>query len=233
MRRRYWSSVSWLQYRQRTRYIKDLHGNRKRFTGGFWTLTVPGDQKVEHKEFKRRVLDPFWVWCRNVAGVRDFVWTAELQKRGAIHFHAIVNQYVDRAKVERQWVHLCVKSGAVDLSPRYANNATRLERIRHSRGVRSYAGEYIGKAFDVDEDIGHRWGGSHTVTGMEPLRMNELEHGDLVHEVYRQCRAIAGRRWCSLEGVEVLDIDPATLLADEGSYANAWLYRSACVDPPS
>ncbi|MCA9404340.1 MAG: hypothetical protein KC897_11200, partial [Candidatus Omnitrophica bacterium] len=67
--------------------VRAPSGRMVKFRQGFVTLTVPGTSTADHKAFKRAVLDPFLTYCRNRLALRDYVWTAELQKRGEIHFH--------------------------------------------------------------------------------------------------------------------------------------------------
>lgn len=232
IRNRFRSAAAWLRYRTRTSYPQLPTGRRVRFHAGFWTLTLPGDQLVDHKTFKRQVLDPWWTWLRNVHGIRHYLWSVELQKRGALHVHAVVLHWVPVADLERHWLHLCTTSGAVRLSPRYVTGAVKVIRAKHQGATEDYLWKYLGKELGADGDLGHRWGGSHSVTRPQPVRLSEVDDGDLVWQVWCEARRTGRHYWSGPDGVELFRLDPARFLRDEGLRLSALFAAAALAADP-
>lgn len=172
---RYWQAVGWLWIRSRSSRV-DLGGGRYlHHRQGLLTLTLPGVATADHKAVKALVLDPFFTYCRNVLGLRDYVWVAELQpKSRQIHFHVIVNQFLPKAKIRRAWNDACDRSGVITM----ANNSrpsTEIEECESYDGSRMYAYKYMAKGLESGEIVGRIWSGSHTVTGIKTPSTNEVD----------------------------------------------------------
>lgn len=172
---RYWQAVGWLWIRSRREVIDLGNGRKLRHRQGFLTLTLPGVATGDHMAIKAKILDPFWTYCRNVLGLRDYVWTAELQERGEIHFHAIVNQFLPKDKVRAAWLRMCDASGIIQRSGGGSRPATEIEECRDWNGSRIYAGKYLAKALRSGDIVGRVWSGSHSVTGIPSISTNEAE----------------------------------------------------------
>ena len=68
----------------------------------FVTLTF-GKRVPTHKEAKR-LLDIFLKRMRRYFGFNiEYVWVAELQKRGAIHFHILLSEYLPKQWLNNAW----------------------------------------------------------------------------------------------------------------------------------
>lgn len=77
------------------------------FRLGFLTLTVPGkvvDPNGIHPYFKR-----FLDWLRYRKSL--YVWKAEYQERGQIHYHLIINQYIHFHDLRYYWNKLMREAG--------------------------------------------------------------------------------------------------------------------------
>lgn len=67
------------------------------------TLTLPSKQNESDIEIKRRYLN---VWLQNLERVHkgiNWLWVAEAQKNGNIHFHVVVDRYVQFEWARRTW----------------------------------------------------------------------------------------------------------------------------------
>ena len=172
---RYWQAVGWLWMRSKPEVVDLGKGRKLRHRQGFLTLTLPGVASEDHKAIKAKVLDPFFTYCRNVLGLRDYVWTAELQERGEIHFHAIVNQFLPKDKIRSAWLSACDRSGIISSSGGGSRPATEIEECKDWNGSRIYAGKYLSKALRSGEIVGRVWSGSHSVTGIGSVSTNEVD----------------------------------------------------------
>lgn len=69
----------------------------------FATLTLPSDQKHGDNEIKRKVLMPFIQRLDRELGVQEWFWKAEPQKNGNIHFHLLLDRYIDKDLLQNYW----------------------------------------------------------------------------------------------------------------------------------
>lgn len=67
------------------------------------TLTLPSAQVEEDKEFKRKYLNNFIIQLKSKFDIDNYLWVAEKQKNGNIHFHLIVDRWCDKIKIAELW----------------------------------------------------------------------------------------------------------------------------------
>lgn len=117
-------------------------------------------------------LNRYLTWLRSI-GVEKYVWVAEMQSRGALHFHVIIpdGNYrrnlwawgvvdVDGRKHSRPAA--CLAWGrAAHLPRKHWCSCGRIERVRSGQGGRAYIRKYLSKGSDIQWQ-GRRWG-SHRV----------------------------------------------------------------------
>ncbi len=195
---RYWQGVGWLWIRSRNVKIKYGEGKSMKFRQGFLTLTLPGVATADHKAIKNKVLDPFFTYCRNRMGLKDYVWTAELQERGEIHFHAIVNTFMDKQRVRDAWIRACENSGIVDMTTKGNRPATEIEKCKSYNGSKAYAAKYLGKALKSGTISGRLWSGSRSVTGPRAISTNEIEADYDLHKAISELNNNS-HKWESLD----------------------------------
>lgn len=191
---RYWTAIGYLWLRTRKRQVQLADGRLINFRQGFLTLTLPGVATADHKAIKRKVLDPFFTYARNVLGLQDYVWTAELQKRGEIHFHVLLNQFLDKGRIRKAWNDACARSGIVDMSQGSDKPSTEIEAVKSYNGSKAYAAKYIGKALRSGAIVGRLWSGSHSVTGFGSITTNEVEDTPTMEAITAELKA-NGHQW--------------------------------------
>ena len=69
----------------------------------FVTLTLPAYQNHTDQEIKRKALKPFVQQLQRKHFVRNYLWVAETQKNGNIHFHLVVDRQIDHRKLRNLW----------------------------------------------------------------------------------------------------------------------------------
>lgn len=89
----------------------------------FVTLTLPSKQSHSDKYIKANYLNQFLVELRKHYSCTNFVWKAELQKNDNIHFHLILDKYVDYQALRRRWNRILDKGGYVKA---YSNKMNKL-----------------------------------------------------------------------------------------------------------
>lgn len=112
----------------------------------FVTLTY-GKHVPKHKEAKK-MLDIFFKRMRRYFGFNvEYVWVAELQKRGAIHFHILLAEYLPKEFINKAWNSI-VNKWMVE-----AHGETQL-LLPNVKGV-FLAGSYITKYISKEENKIH------------------------------------------------------------------------------
>ena len=66
------------------------------------TLTVPS-QRVDDAKFKREILNRIILVFKRKFDVKVYIWKAEAQARGAIHFHFVVDRFCHHYAVRYYW----------------------------------------------------------------------------------------------------------------------------------
>lgn len=80
----------------------------------FITLTLPSKQIHSDNEIKAKCLNQFMIEMAKYHKVTQYVWRAEYQKNGNIHFHLLVNKFVLWNDVRNRWNRIINKLGYVD-----------------------------------------------------------------------------------------------------------------------
>lgn len=95
----------------------------------FVTLTLPSDQIHSDNEIKVTCMNSFLIELTRFYQVKNYIWRAEKQKNGNIHFHIILDKFILYNELRKRWNRIINKLGYVD---RYA--ATQKEW--HKNGFR-------------------------------------------------------------------------------------------------
>jgi hypothetical protein len=69
----------------------------------FITLTLPSIQSHDDQFVKRYILQPFLANLVRLYNVGEYLWKAELQNNGNIHFHVLIDQYIHWAELRTRW----------------------------------------------------------------------------------------------------------------------------------
>jgi hypothetical protein len=80
----------------------------------FVTLTLPAKQIHSDKEITNKCWNQFIIELRKYHNVKRFVWRAEKQENGNIHYHILINQFVEWQELRKRWNRIVNKLGYVD-----------------------------------------------------------------------------------------------------------------------
>lgn len=89
----------------------------------FITLTLASEQQHEDRVIKFELLNQFLTELRTKFSMHHYIWKAEKQKNGNIHFHIIVDVYIKYSQIREIWNRIQNKLGYVD---RFKNNIVAL-----------------------------------------------------------------------------------------------------------
>jgi hypothetical protein len=109
------TALEWLLHFSPSRmvYYHDLKVMRP-FKLSFLTLTLPSKQVHSDNYIKAECLNQFNIELRKKFKTTLFMWKAEAQKNGNIHFHYTINKYIYWRDIQQIWNRIINKLGYVD-----------------------------------------------------------------------------------------------------------------------
>jgi hypothetical protein len=125
--------------------IKKSHS----FTLGFVTLTISDNTKISAKDAHKKLLRP---WLRRMKSICDFeyIWKVEFQKRGQLHYHVTINEFIDYRIIKKEWNRLQRKAGLLEKFAtkfkHYNPNSTDVHAVYKVKDIAAYLSKYLSKA---------------------------------------------------------------------------------------
>jgi hypothetical protein len=155
------------------------------------TLTYAGDNSAWKSEHLTRAMDAFRVWCKREGFACRYVWVAELQKRGVIHYHIAA------------WLPVGVSMPHWDRRGWWDYGMTNTLKAKHAT---AYLMAYLKKG-DLEERGSLPKGArNYGVGGLDHslrrarrwLRLPRFVQGN--SSIWDDWRRVAGGGWCSPDG---------------------------------
>lgn len=129
---------------------------RKDFTFrvNFVTLTLPAAQRtVSDRQLKKNVFDPFIKSMRYKHGLKSYVWRAERQFNGNLHFHLTTDCYLPFTSIRDQWNRYLSRFHFIDEFEKNHGhtdpNSTDVHSVSKINNIAAYMVKYMSKAPDV------------------------------------------------------------------------------------
>lgn len=152
----------------------------------FVTLTLSSRQIHCDKTIKREVLNHFIIYLQREFKIRNYVWKAELQENGNIHYHMITDKFIPWRKLRDIWNAAQNRLLYVDMFEHDDPNSTDIHSLKKIKNVTAYVGKYMSKKIvpDKPESVtsivtrpicGHVWGRSDGLANLQPFSL----HNDL------------------------------------------------------
>jgi hypothetical protein len=158
----------------------------------FITLTVSDPQKkLSGKEAYSKLLSHFLAWMRRTKKINTYIWKAELQKNGQIHYHITTPAFINYQEIRDKWNNLQKKAGLLD---KYIEakghsdaNSTDIHSVRNIKDLSSYLIKYIAKSSQNKEQLGGKvWDCSDNLSKAKyhslPMENHHKEFLDLAED---------------------------------------------------
>lgn len=128
------------------------------FKLSFITLTLSSRQQHTDQEIKNVVLHKFLDYIIKVHAVKHYVWKCERQKNGNIHFHLVIDKYIDYTIIRNKWNEYQDRLGYIsryhasnnndscsysNLEEYYAVNSTDVHSVRKIKDLQRYLIKYM------------------------------------------------------------------------------------------
>ena len=120
------------------------------FKINFITLTVSeSNYNLTAKEAHTKLLEPFLLWARRKQQMKSYVWKAELQERGQIHYHLTCDAYIDLKELRQAWNNIQNVAGLLDsFYKKFGHrhpNSTDIHSVKKVKNIEAYLVKYISK----------------------------------------------------------------------------------------
>ena len=113
------------------------------------TLTLPAKQKEDDRKNKNKFLNHFLTIMRRRGKIINYIWRAEKQKNGNIHYHIIIDKYIHHSIIREVWNSVLKKAGYLE---KWKNpNSIDIHALKNIKNVHAYLLKYMSKE---EEDKG-------------------------------------------------------------------------------
>lgn len=135
----------------------------------FITLTVSDSTKnITAGEAYTKLLQHFLQWLRRTKKVTTYIWKAELQERGQIHYHITTPSFIIHSEIKDKWNNLQREQGLLsDFYNKYGHynpNSTDIHSVKKINDLAAYLIKYFTKAYQNEKSVGGKvWDCSNNI----------------------------------------------------------------------
>ena len=137
------------------------------------TLTLSSTQQHSDQFIKRFLLMPFIMKLVRANHEVCYLWKAEPQGNGNIHFHIVLDRYFDKSWLQREWNKTQESHGYHALLSNYENGiglpSTRVEALKSVNNSVAYIAKYVSKNEGERPISGRLWGCSDKLKTLENI----------------------------------------------------------------
>lgn len=126
------------------------------FRTGFITLTLPSAQLHSDKEIHESCFKPFIRAMKSHCPGFIYLYKAEVQDNGNLHYHITTNSFIHHSKLRGLWNHYVNKLGYVDRCPVKVPNSTDVHSTKKGKSIEKYLVAYCTKKDIYTKEL-KRW----------------------------------------------------------------------------
>jgi hypothetical protein len=215
MRARLKDSIYMLCDTARVKRVYDAKRNGHfSFKVAFVTLTLPGEQLHTDKEIHYNIFRPFIRRLKSILPGLLYVWRAETQANGHLHYHLIVNEFIHHRDLRKWWNYYCIRTGYT----RHCDaNSTDIHSLKKVKDEAAYIAKYMTKKEGERRKVEMKqWDCSE-----ELKRSKKIVIEMPAQQLYNDCRVIAEKgatvkhyEYCSVQYFRKSMLTAGTLLHD-------------------
>lgn len=149
----------------------------------FITLTLPSYQFHDDRFIKKYLLAPFMRNLRDNCACENYIWKAESQANGNLHFHIIVDQFVAKELIDKYWLNALDSVGYIDeFEKKHGHRVPpccNVQLVINQDDIEKYIGKYVGKSDNYRKIDGAVWKCSKRLSS---LRYFEIERDSVIEK---------------------------------------------------
>lgn len=156
----------------------------------FATLTLPYKQFHKDNVIKRKCLSPMIDWLKDECNICFYIWRAEPQENGNIHFHLLLDRFVDWRALREKWNQLLNRLEYIDaFEQKHGHrdpNSTDIHSLRKIDNIAAYLVKYMTKKEVRRKIDGRLWG---CCKEFHKVKAPKVYFTDYLRELVRQFTA--------------------------------------------
>jgi hypothetical protein len=107
-------AIVYLLHCAKEKEVYNIKYNSKfKFKVSFLTLTIPSIQQHTDQQIKEECLNQLFVELKKNYNLKHYIWKAERQRNGNIHFHILSDKYLPYKEMNARWNRIIEKLGYV------------------------------------------------------------------------------------------------------------------------
>lgn len=114
-----------------------------RFKISFITLTLSSNQQHSDNQLHKKLLEPLLRILRRKHNMKLYIWKAETQMNGNIHYHITADIFIHHKKLREIWNKLQKKLGYIQGNEQ--PNSTDIHSVKNIKNLPAYLSKYISK----------------------------------------------------------------------------------------
>lgn len=179
-RRRINKAISWLLFysKQKKVYLQSIR-KTVQFRINFITLTLSAPQTHSDQEIKSKLLNNFLTVFRQKYGAMHYMWKAERQKNGNIHFHIISDTFIHYATLQKEWNRIQETLGYIsEFEKKHGHrdpHSTEVKAVRKVKNLKAYFAKYFLKDDTKNPINGRLWFASKSLLKIPSITASEAE----------------------------------------------------------
>lgn len=172
-------------------------GKKFKFKVNFVTLTLPAPQReVSDKDLKRYCLDVWLKAAKRLFKLNSYVWRAERQKNGNLHFHICSDVYMPFDQLRDSWNQRLARFHFINeyhsKHGKWHPNSTDVHSVNNVRDLAAYMVKYMAKLKKNEQRIdGKVWDCSKNLKRKDSV---EFIIDNEVNEMIREAVEVHGCR---------------------------------------
>lgn len=143
-------AIDWMCLLAKDKHVKsDNTGNAFNFKLNFITLTLSSKQKHSDNDIKSKLLNQFLIEIKSKYNATRYLWRAESQRNGNIHFHIVTDVFIPWRPLRTIWNRVQEKLGYVsnftESTGKSDPNSTDIHAVTNIKNLPSYLSKYCAK----------------------------------------------------------------------------------------
>lgn len=139
---------------------------------GMITLTLSKEQKDSDNNIKSKLLNHFLISIKRIHPDLNYLWKAEPQRNGNIHFHILIDKYIKKETIQILWNQIQQLYNYHPQQKLNNNNkgqpSTRIESIKSKKNSMRYITKYISKNEGERKIKGRLWSCNEDLSNLKP-----------------------------------------------------------------
>jgi len=150
----------------------------------FITLTISSQDNITAQQGYDKVFKHFLQWLRRTAKVTTYVWKAEFQERGQLHYHITTPSYIDYRIIRTKWNVLQKQAGWLkqyhEEHGHYDPNSTDIHAVKKRDWIIPYIIKEFIKSIQNQPTVGKVWDCSLNLKKMKYYSFLESQHHNIL-----------------------------------------------------